>query len=204
MKSIIFVISIFFLTNASCLRESPRDFDNKLSYIVRVFREEIMDEGECDRLRREAESLAEKIEDAINTKEEYTSDEITQLKILKKEAKALEEFIATVGDCRSNFLSIEYFNLANRRVGATVLSLIKDKYCVDIISVTIDNYKVYLLQNHSTTHYDVNLKWVASKEMSMGDMKMNLTKSSLTKIFVNREKPIPEDLTFLEITCKDL
>ena len=98
MKSILLITSIF-IFNSFVLRESPNDFDYRLSDIVRKFKLEIMDKDECEKQKRAADALSDDINDAIKNTDEYNYDEIIELKKLEKEAEALEEFIAAVGNC---------------------------------------------------------------------------------------------------------
>ena len=200
MKSILLFTSIL-LFSFSNLKEGPDDFDDKLSEIVREFKTEIMDEDECEKQKRAADDLADDIEDAIE--DEDNSEEIIELKKLKKEAEALEDFIAVIGDCGNHILSIKNFNLANRRVGANVANIIKGEYRVNIISVTIGNYVTYLGENNSSKDYTVAYKWKAPIGMNTGKGTMGLSKSSVRHIYDNRDNPSQKVISVFGITCKE-
>lgn len=202
MKLLLLFTSIL-LFGFSSLKESPNDFDYKISDIVREFKSEIMDKDECEKQKKAVDDLANDIEDAIKNADEYNSDEIIELKKLKEEAKALEEFIAAVGNCGNYIPSIKNFNLANRRVGANVISIIKDKYCVDVISVSIGNYIAYLGENNSMKNYTVTYKWQVPNSMNTGNGTMGLSELSVRHVYDNREKPSQKNISIFGITCKE-
>jgi hypothetical protein len=202
MKLTLIITSLLFL-GFSSLNKSPNDFDYMISDIARQFKNKIMDKDECEKQKRAADDLANEIEDALSKGNKYTSEEITILKKLKKEAEALEEFIAAVGNCGNYIPSIEMFNLANRRVGASIISIIKGKYCVDIISVTIGDYVAYLGENNSMKNYTVTYKWKAPNGMNTGNGTMGLSKFSVRHIYDNRDKPSQKNITVFGITCQE-
>lgn len=70
MKIFLLALSAIFLT-LSASSQSPYDFDNELSNIARSFRNDIMDEDQCKRLKREAEDLAEEIEDVLDEEDDF-------------------------------------------------------------------------------------------------------------------------------------
>ena len=162
-----------------------------------------MDKDECEKQKRAADDLSDDINDAIKNTDEYNYDEIIELKKLEKEAEALEEFIAAVGNCGNYIPSIKIFNLANKRVGASVVSIVKDKYCVDVISVTIGNHVAYLGENNSTNNYTITYKWKTPNAMNSGNGTMGLSALSVRHIYDNREKPIQKNISILGITCKE-
>lgn len=203
MKSILIIASLIFLGFSNFLQKTPSDFDYELSDIARNFRDEVMNEDECEKQKSAAEELADEIEDALDMQDEYNSDEIFELKKLKKEAEALESFIAAVGYCGGNILSIDAFNLANQRVNASVNYVIKDKYCVDVILVTIDDYVAYLAKNNYSKNYTVAYKWKAQNGMSTGNGRMGISKFGLRHIYNNREKTSQKDISVFGITCKE-
>lgn len=202
MKYFILTFSVLLLGSSTHMK-IPNDFDYELSQIVRKFKEEIMDEDECENQKNEAGDLAEDIEDAIKKEGDYTSDEINTLKKLKKEAQALEGFIAVVGNCGNYIPSLDDFNLANRRVGASVVGISKGVFCVDVISVSIDDYVAYLGENNSLKNYTVSYKWKAPNGMNTGEGTMGLSKKSVRHIYDNREKPSQKTVSVFGITCTE-
>ena len=200
MKFFILFSSVL-LFRFSNVIESPSDFDYKISDIARKFKEEIMNKDECEKQKREAHDLTERIEDAIKTENEYSSEEINTLKKLKKEAESLEDYIAEVGNCGNYIPTIENITIANRRVGGSISCIIKDKYCVDIISVTIGNYIAYIGENNSKKNYTVSYKWKAPIGMNTGSGTMGLTKGCVRNIYNNRERQNQKNITVYGISC---
>lgn len=195
------VVSCLVLLGFSKITESPDDFDNELSEIVRKFKEGINDKNECENQKRNAEDLSKEIEDAIRKEDGYTSEEIDELIILKRETKAMEEYIGAVGACGNYIPAISDFNLANLRVGGRLVNVIKDKYCVDVISVSIGEYIVYLCENNSSKNYTVNYKWKAQNGVTSGKGTMGLSNSTVRHIYDNREKTKTKNIVVSEITC---
>lgn len=202
MKTIFILISVMMLSFSS-FKVTPSDFDYKLSEIARKFRIEIMSLDECENLKTLTYYLVDEINDAIEMVEEYSYEEKLELKKLKKEAEALVQFIAVVGDCGNYTPSIDEFNLANKRVNARVSSVIKDKYCVDVILVEIGNYTTFLIKNKSAINYTVSYKYKTRDEMSIGSGKMGLSKYSVRNILNNREETTKKNISFFEISCKE-
>jgi hypothetical protein len=160
-----------------------------------------MDKDECESLKREADKLADEIEDAIKNTGKYSYEETIKFKTLIKEAEALRDFIASIGNCDNYIQSIENFKLANSRVGASVATVIDSKYCIDIISVRIGDYLAYLGENKSSKNYTVTYKWKAEDGMNARNGTMGLTKLSVRHVYDNREKPNQKNISVFGITC---
>jgi hypothetical protein len=202
-KTPILVFFIFMLLiNFTIQKESPNDFEYALTNIVTKFKSEIMDKNECENLKYDTKRLIENIENALKKENEYTFEEITQLNLLKNETEALVEFIASVGNCGNYVPSIANFNIANRRVGAKVASLVKNRYCVDIISVSIGNYVAFLAENNSSNNYTVTYKYKGPNSSYSGNGIIGLSKQSVRHIYDNRDKPKNKYISVLGITCK--
>jgi hypothetical protein len=199
---ILATVAVLMCLGLSALKDTPKDFEYKLSDIVRTFKLEIMNEDECEKQKWAAGNLAEEIKNAIENTDKYTSDEIVELKKLKGEAEALKEFIMAVG-CGNYILSIKNFNLANERVGAKVVNLIKDKYCVNVITVSIGDYVAYFAENNSTNSYTVEYKWKSPipNGMNTGNGTMGLWGLSVRRMYDNREKPSQKNISIFEIIC---
>lgn len=202
MKTIILSVSVIILSLTN-IQETPSDFDYELSDIARDFRNEIMNEDECENLKRAADDLVDEIEEAIEMYGEYSIAEILELKKLKKEAEALEQFIAAVGDCGNYIPSIEEFNLANQRVRARVSYVSKNKYCVDMILVEIGDYVAYLAENNSSKNYTVSYKWKVTNGMSTGNGTMGLSKYSVRHIYNNRDEIAQKNISIFGVNCKE-
>ena len=198
----ILLMSTILLFGFSIKKENSNSFDHKLSTIASKFNQEIMDKDECENQKIEADDLSEDITSEIEKEDEYSSDEINKLKILKKEAEALEQYIAVIGNCGNNILSLENFYLANRRVGGGVLNVVKRKFCVDVISVTIGDYITYLGENNSSNNYTVTYRWKAPNGTYTGNGEMGLMKNCVRHIYNNRKEPKQKKITILSVACK--
>jgi hypothetical protein len=183
--------------------QSPYHFDSELSDIARSFKNEIMEEYQCERLKGEAEDLANEIENAMDEEDEYSAEEMRQLRQLKEEAEALEEFIAAVGNCANYLPSRSEFHLANERVRAEVSYVSKDQYCVNIVVVKIGNYVAYLAENGSTNNYTVSYKWKAPGGMDSGSGTMGLPRSSMRHMYNNREEVNKKKISVYGVSCKE-
>lgn len=197
------LITTTLLFGSPFLRETPNDFDSKLSDIVRNFKVGIMDKDECEKQKRAADDLSDEIEDAIKEEDEHTPDELIKLEKLRKEAEALEAFIAVVGDCGNYIPSIDMFKLANRRVRANVAISTKDKYCIDIISVNIGDFVAYLGENNSSKNYTISYKWKSLNGLRTGSGTAGLLKHSVRHIYNNRENSKQKNVSILSITCQE-
>ena len=201
MNSKLLYFSVF-LFGFSSFTESPSDFDNQLSEIANSFRQEIMYEKQCVELREQTLSLYYQIRDAESETYKYSADEIKSLMNLEKEAEALEEYIRAVGHCfRDEPFSINKFKLANRRVGGITESIVTGKFCVDVISVTIDNYTTYLVQNQSSKRYKVDYYWKAANGMNSGSGNFLLLENSVRHIYDNRKIPALKKIIVYKISC---
>ncbi len=161
-----------------------------------------MDEDECGRLRNEAGDLANEIEDAIEEEEEYSSTELQELRGLGKEAEALEGYIGVVGGCGSHLLSIDDFQLANRRVRGAISYLSRGKECMNVLTINIGNYVCYLGENGSTTNYTASYAWKVAGSYSRGNGTMGLPAGKLRHIYDNREEPQQKAIMVYEVSCK--
>jgi hypothetical protein len=178
-------------------------FDTELSAIAQKFLYHIMDEDECAKLKLAAYYLTEEIKSEIKKAHKYNSDQIAKLKGLKKEAEALEYFISVVGASGNDIISLENFNLANKRVGAGIENVVKGKYCIDVISVTIGKYVAFLGVNASDKNYTVSYKWSSTNRLREGSGTMGVTTFSLRRICDNRDDPKMIKISVSGITCKE-
>jgi len=200
MKMFLTVLSIICL-GFSEIQESPSDYDYQLSSIAQEFRREIMNEEACESLYRDAEDLVDEIDEALDEEDEYTYEDLLRLKNLQEEAEALENFIASVGDCGGSIPSIKQINLANQRVNAHISYVISDKYCVDIVLVEIDDFVSYLAENKSRYNYTVSYKWNALNGIISGEGYMGLAKYSMRQIYNNREDSATKNISIFGVKC---
>lgn len=201
MKLIILYISVFIFSFSS--RESPNDYDYKLSYIVREFKSVIMDKNKCDKLKKSTNELSNQIHEALENSDVYNHEEIGELIKLEQEAMAIEDFIASVGDCGNYIPSIKNIYLANQRIKANINIIIKDRFCVDIITVTIGEYVAYLIKNNTTKVYNVSYKLKSNNTTFFGNGNMGISELSVRHIYNNRIKPNQKNITIFGIICKE-
>lgn len=202
MKYTVLLFS-FFLLGIGNSKEKIYDFDSRLSDIARQFKDGIMDADVCEEQKREADDLVDDIEEAIEEAEEENSDDLRELISLKKEAAALEEYIAAVGGCGNYIPTIKQFQSANRRLGGRVANVSIAKFCVNVISVTIDDYVAYLIENPSSKNYTVTYNWKTSSGMNSGNGTIGLSKKSVRHVYDNRENPGQKIISFIKMTCQE-
>ena len=200
MKTLIFLFSILLFPNNLEI-EKYNNFDSELSWIASELRSNIMDKDECENLQAKTDDLVTEIEDAIEDEDEYTEEDIIKFEKLKKEAEALEDYIAVVGNCGNYSLSMDDFHLANQRIGGDVVSVSKDIYCVDVIMITIGEYVTYLGHNNSRKNFTVAYNWKTSTGMNSGNGTMGLTGMSVRHIYDNRENPELVDIEVYGVSC---
>jgi hypothetical protein len=197
---IFFLLFLFIPINE--IKKSPSDFENELSYIVKNFKEDIMDEYECNRLMNNAGSISDKIEEELGDSNQYSSNEISQLRELKTKADALQSYIGGVGGVASAmFPSVKEFEIANQMVLGSVSYVSQGKFCVDFISVTIGNYVVYMAKNNSSTSYTVKYNWKNSTGTSKGNGTMGLPEKTVRSIYNNRRNQTQKRITISGVTC---
>jgi hypothetical protein len=200
MKITVLAFLITFL-NLNLSHDRVSDFDNELSDITEKFIREIMNEDECEDLKNDAGDLAEDIEKAIQSENEFTFEEKNALRKLKKEATAIENFIGIVGDCGGNYIiSVEDLNIAANRIDFNI-NLINTKSCVEIITIEINNYIVYLAKNSSKINYSLSYNWKSQNGLTKANGKMGMFKQTIRSIYNNREKPKQKSIVFSNLIC---
>jgi hypothetical protein len=201
MKTILLAI-IVLSSGLPKVFDTPSDYERSLSNIAGQFRASIMDKDECENKMRDLSRLIDDIENDLDKDEEFSPDDITQLGQIKKKAEALKQYIGAVGHCGNTFPTIDQFNTANRMVGGDVAVVSQGKYCIDIITVTIDKYKVYLAQNNTYSNYTVSYQWKSPDGQSNGKGSMGLASKCVRPFYDNREEPSKKTITIFGVTCK--
>lgn len=201
---VLLLSSIILLLGLPQATDKPSDYNRNLSNIADNFRANIMDEDECKKQMAEVSSIVDDIEDDLKKHDEFNPDEIFDLKQIYKKADALEQYIGAVGHCGNGFPTIDQFNIANRMVGGDVAEVSPGKYCIDVITVTIDKYKVYLAQNNTYSKYTVSYQWKSPDGLSKGDGYMGLASKCIRPIYDNREQPSKKSIIMFGIICKPL
>jgi len=184
------------------IKKSPSDFENELNYIVKNFKENIMDEYECRKLMNNTGSISDKIEEELDGSNQYSSYEVSQLKELKTKANALQSYIGGVGSCASAmFPTFKEFEIANQMVWGSVSYVSQGKFCVDFISVTIGNYVVYMAKNNSSNGYMLKYNWKNSNGTSKGNGTMGLPEKTIRSIYNNRSNQTQKRITISGVAC---
>lgn len=201
----ILLISTVLLFGFSNKKENLNNFDYKLSEIVDEFKQGIMIKSKCEDQKREANFLVEDIKKALKNEYNYSTVEMRSLNVLQKEAEALEQYIAVVGNCGGNILSSDNFYMINKKVGGSVLNTMNKKLCVDVISVKIGAYVTYLAENSSTKNYTIKYKWngKVANGTNKGNGEAGMLKNSLRNIYDNRNQPLQKSISVYEIVCKE-
>ena len=181
--------------------DSPSNYESKLSDIASKFHEKIWNEDECKHLMYEASDIADEIDDELK-KEDYTPTEVSNFKEVKKKALAMEAYIGMVSGCSNTIPTNEEFNLANSLVRGNVSNIVKGKFCIDFISLTIKEFKVYIGKNNSDTNYTVSYRWKSPDGQHSGNGTMGLSEKSVRQICNNRARPNENTITIYGVTCK--
>lgn len=202
MKTLI--VLIFLSISMPCAGfQNPSNFERELSRITSDFREVIMDEDQCEKLKDKAEDITEEIEELLKNPEDFSSEEISQLRQLKTEAKGIEDFIAVVAGIGSSFPKFKDFMAVNERVGADIFYLSKNEFCIDILVVEIDEYRVYLASSNSTKNLRLHVKWKTKDRSSSGNSEVGMVSKSIRHILDNRNNAIKNNIDFQSISCQE-
>ena len=197
----IFLLLLLFIPIKE-IKKSPYDFENELTYVVKNFKENIMDEYECKKLMNSAGAISDEIEEELENSSRYSSYEISQLSELKIKADAIQSYIGGVGSCASAmFPTFKEFEIANQIIYGSVSYVSQGKFCVDFITVTIGNYVVYMAKNSSTSSYTLKYNWKNSNGTSKGNGTMGLPDKTIRSIFNNRKNQTQKRITIVGVTC---
>nr|WP_315231059.1 hypothetical protein [uncultured Flavobacterium sp.] len=197
----IFLLLLLFIPIKE-IKKPPYDFENELTYVVKNFKENIMDEYECRKLMNSAGAISDEIEEELENSNRYSSYEISQLRELKIKADAIQSYIGGVGSCASaRFPTFKEFEIANQMIYGSVSYVSQGKFCVDFITVTIGNYVVYMAKNNSTSNYTLKYNWKNSTGTSKGNGTMGLPDKTIRSIFNNRKNQTQKRITIVGVTC---
>ncbi|MCF8321785.1 MAG: hypothetical protein K9I26_01420 [Flavobacterium sp.] len=198
------LISAFILLSFTKENKNSNDFDFQLSRIVSEFRENIMDKKMCEDLKRKAYNLSSDIQNSID-ENSNSSNEVNKLKQLKKEVDAVEEFIGTVGNGGNNmFVKMDLIYLANNRINSSMSTNVKDKFCVEILTITLNEYVAKMMYNKSSNDYTVTYKWKLSNATSIGNGTMGIPMQTIRHMYDNREKPAQKNIMVTNVTCTNI
>lgn len=200
MKTVLALFTVL-LFSPSNTDKTYNDFDYELTGIVNDFRRDVMNKSRCEDLKRKADYLSDDIQKYLNEEDvdQYEKDKLRQL---KKETEAIEEYIGSVGDCGTYFPKMDDLILANNRIDGNITSQLKNKFCVDVITVTINEYVATLAYNNTINDYSITYKWKLSTGMSSGNGSMGLPSQCVRHMYDNRNKPLAKKITILSFNCK--
>ncbi len=198
------LISAFLMLSFSKENKNLNDYDSQLTQIVYEFKTNIMDKNKCEDLKRKAYYLSDEIQKTIDDDQnsEYEKNKLVQL---KKEVNAIEEFIGTVGNCGNNmFVKMDLIYLANSRINSSIATVVKDKFCAEILTISLNGYVATLASNDSSNDYTVSYKWKLSNATNTGNGTMGLPSKSIRHIYDNRSNPASKRITIISVSCKSL
>jgi hypothetical protein len=201
MKSLLIVVFCLFTGNLD-LDKSNSEFESELLNIAYEFQKNIMDEDKCDEQRRNADNLVIDIEKELKKVDKYSSDEIRKLKVTKIKAEALYSYIGVIGGLGYQYISKEAFYKVNNILNAQLTDVSSGEFCVDIKSVLIENYIVYLAENNSNSSFRLDYKYKGSDKLNAGQGYMGLGEGEIGRIYNNRKKPNQKKIILYEVTCK--
>lgn len=197
----IFLLLLLFIPTEE-IKKSPYDFKNELTYVVKNFKENIMEEDECRKLMNSAGAISDEIEEELEDSNRYSSYEISELKELKIKAEAIQSYIGGVGSCASAmFPTFKEFEIANQMINGSVSYVSQGKFCVDFITVSIGSYVVYMAKNNSTSSYTLKYNWKNSTGTSKGNGTMGLPDKTIRSIYNNRKNQTQKRITVVGVTC---
>lgn len=191
------LLSLFLCFNLFLTAQTNNTYESKLNEIARAFREDISDERLTEVHRNEAGNLAKEIHDAMYD----TNDEAEErmLKRYEKEAEGLEDYISAVGNAGNYHPHKNEFYQANRRVGGVISYIGKNKYCVDVIAVSIDNYTAYLFENNSLSNYRVSYAFKTKNYGWKGNL--GVMKNDLNHFHNNRASSNDKSVSMTTVKC---
>ncbi len=202
MNSITLII-FYLLSFLISSKEDPKYIDKKLSSIASEFREKIRDENACMNLSEEAGLLAEDCEEVINIAQyyDYNVEELNEFRRLKEDAESLRDFIHAVGNCYSEICEIDELYRANERIGGIIFSVSKNKYCSDVIGISIGNHTSYLLVNISQDFITFKCNWRTPDKRHSGSVETGVDERSCRFILDNKEHSDIKSIVITDIKC---
>jgi hypothetical protein len=198
------LISAFLMLSFSNNNKNYNDFDSVLTQIVDEFKSNIMNKNKCEDLKRKASYLSDEIQGSIadDQNSDYDKKKLVQL---KKEVEAVEEFIGTVGNAGNNmFVEMDAIYLANNRINSSITTVEKDKFCAEIITISLNGYVATLALNNSSYTYTVAYKWKLSNANNTGNGTMGFPTKSVRHIYDNRSNPASKRITIISVSCKNI
>lgn len=200
MKILITLLLVFTLQHTNA-QSNFNSLDSDLSTIVSDFTKNIKNKSECEQLKRKTNYLSDDIKNAL--KNEYLdSNETIKLKQLLKETEAVEDFIATIGNCGNGmYIDFQQIQLANQRINASVSKLGNYNFCIDIYRVSLNGYLATFACNKSSENLSISYKWKSIDGHSSGNGNMGLTKNSMRHIFNNRDNKNYNHIKLVYINC---
>jgi hypothetical protein len=179
------------------------DFESDLSIIANSFVENIMDNDKCNDYSRDADDLGEKIKKYLDDESDNLSlNEQRALASLQKQAESLDVFINMCCGSSAAYPTVEEFQMANKLVHADVAYLSKDKYCVDFVEISINEFICVAVINNITTGYNVKFSWKSQNSGVSGKVDMGIAKKSIRPFYNNHSENYKGNFTFQNVICK--
>lgn len=176
--------------------QSFSSIEYRLATVVSNFK----DGEECSALIETTSILSEDIEEELYSLTLTTNQE-SQLKRLQKETSAVEKFIATVGGCRRDMISMEDLQLANQRINASVSQVFSRKYCVDFIRVEAGEQVAYLAYNNRSKAIKLDYKWKNHIASFTGAGNMGIIAHHMRNAFDNQSNRQVKSISFSNVDC---
>ena len=199
MKLLLALFTVL-LFNSSSIEKDYNDFDYDLSRIVNDFRRDVMNKSRCEDLKRKADYLSDDIQKYLNEEDldQYEKDKLRQL---KKETEAVEEYIGAVGNCGTYFPKMDDLILANYRINGSISTQLNNKFCIDVINVSINDYVATLAYNNTATNYSITYKWKSPSGKSSGNGTMGLPSRTVRHMYDNRDNPQAKKIVIVSLNC---
>lgn len=181
--------------------QSVTSFQAELNNIHVEISRNLIDQNNCSDLANRAHQLSSDIEDALEDGN-YTRREVSQLREIRNESRAASDFARSVGDCSKGIVSIQDFYTVNQSIRSTLKNVKEGTYCVDVISIAINDYSSYMAVNNSSNNYTVSYSWISSSSYKRGSGTMGLSSNSMRAIYTNRDNPDERDIEVNNISCQ--
>lgn len=199
----VLLFSVVFFIALSSMAHSPDYFERQLADLVFDFKKDIMEESKCNELILRANSLEREVSNLLKSNEGHSSNNVSEFNKFLTEVKAIKHFIAAL-TCRRNYvLTIDMLYLANKRIGANIGNINSGEYCIDLYRMVIDEYKAYIIMNHTESGYKVSYEWSLECEMSKksGHGDIGTPKKSVRRLINNRDGLDVDNVIINTLVC---
>jgi len=193
------LLTITLLISLSIKAQSVNSLSSDMFDCINEFKNNITDEGVCNRQIYILDDLIDDVDELIDDTED--SFEINKLRTLKREIKAVKNYMHTVGAEQSSFQIKEDFYLANSLIGGSITE-IGNFNCLTIVSVTINDYVAFIALNNKSLLQSVTIDWNYYKSSNGEIMEMGLASNSFRKFADNLDDRSKKRVTIKNTSCK--